>query len=166
LLAQSVLDTRDLTFELSPPVLYDLGMKEALAWLAEQIEEEHSVRVVVTDDGQGAPFDAVTMAMLFRAVRELLVNVVKHAQAATAKVTLRRQQDQFEISVEDPGVGFDTGFPTAARSYGLFSVREQIGRLGGSLLVDSAPHQGTRVQLRIPIRANGHLEGPSPRGEP
>lgn len=166
LLAQSVLDTRTLTFELSPPVLYDLGLKDALSWLVEDVEKRHGIKIELHDDEVHKPLDDATAGLLFRSVRELLVNVFKHAKAPTARVSLRRVGDHFEIEVEDKGVGFDPGdvnLQSAGSGFGLFSVREQIRRLGGTVEVTSAPHEGTRVSMRVPLKV-GAPEGTGATG--
>jgi len=155
LLAQSAVDTRTLTSELSPLVLYDLGLKDALSWLVEDVEKRHGIHVELHDDDVSKPLDDATAALVFRAVRELLMNVFKHAQASTAKVSLHRTGDQVEVDVEDKGVGFepaDIAFQSARGGFGLFSVREQISRLGGTVDVVSAPRMGTRVSMRVPIK--------------
>ncbi len=157
LLEQAITDARGLIFELSPPVLYDLGLKAALGWLAEDLEKRHGIKVEVSDDGAEKPLDDAAKGVVFRAVRELLMNVLKHAQSAEAKVTLRLADGQFHIDVEDRGVGFDLGTPADAPSrpgFGLLSVREQIARLGGNLIVESSPGRGTVASVRIPLQAD------------
>ncbi len=153
LISTSIEDTRTLTFDLAPPVLYDLGLKPALAWLCEDIEKRTGVHVEIADDGVQPRFDEPTAALLFRAVRELLTNVFKHAQAPTARVALEQVGERFEIHVEDTGAGFDVDKlgrgPDAG--FGLFSVREQIARLGGTVDIESTPRRGTRVSLRVPV---------------
>jgi two-component system, chemotaxis family, CheB/CheR fusion protein len=154
LLVQSIADTRTLIFELSPPVLYDLGLKEALSWLVEDLEKRHGLPIDLSDDGADKPLPDATAALVFRAVRELLVNVSKHAHAASARVALRRADGYYSVDVEDRGVGFDPSEIDHAQpgsGFGLFSVREQIGRLGGTIEIASSPGQGTRVNLRVPI---------------
>jgi two-component system CheB/CheR fusion protein len=154
LLVQSIADTRTLIFELSPPVLYDLGLKEALSWLVEDLEKRHGLPIDLSDDGADKPLPDATAALVFRAVRELLVNVFKHAQSPSARVALRRADGYYSVDVEDRGVGFDPSEIEHAQpgsGFGLFSVREQIGRLGGTIEIASAPGQGTRVNLRVPI---------------
>lgn len=154
LLAQSVIDTRTLTFELSPPILYDLGLKEALSWLVEDVEKRGGVHIELQADDVPKPLEDAMAAVVFRSVRELLLNVVKHARSPTAMVALRQRGDQLDIEVADHGVGFrlDDAASHAASGFGLFSIREQIGRLGGTLSVATAPGQGTRVSLRVPLR--------------
>jgi PAS domain S-box-containing protein len=156
LLEQAITDTRSLIFELSPPVLYDLGIQAALAWLAEDLEKRHGIKVEVSDDGADKPLDDAAKGVVFRAVRELLLNVLKHAQSAEARVTLRRADSQFHINVEDRGVGFELGTSADVPSregFGLLSVREQITCLGGNLTVESSPGRGTIASLRIPLQA-------------
>lgn len=152
LLDQSAAETRTLTFELSPPILYDLGLKEALSWLAEDIEHRYGIRVDLRDDEQQMPLDDTSRALVFRAVRELLMNVFKHAKTPSAKVEVHRVDDRFDIVVEDSGVGFDVdGAARQGGGFGLLSVREQIRRLGGRLEIVSKPSLGTKVTLQMPI---------------
>ena len=148
-------DVRSLTFELSPPLLYELGLEAALEWLAEQLQAEHGLHIGVASDGQPAPLSDEVRALAFRSVRELLLNVVKHARARTARVTLQRQGDNLHLEVADDGVGFDPVQRNAAArqtaAFGHFSVRERLDFVGGSFEVDAAPGRGTRAVLVIPI---------------
>jgi PAS domain S-box-containing protein len=157
LVAQSIDDSRSLVFELSPPVLYDLGLHAALSWLAEEVERLHGLRVTLTDDDAPKPLDDTTAAFLFRAVRELLMNVLKHANVPLATVSLQRAGDELEVVVEDAGVGFDLDATRSVRSgggFGLFSMREQIGRLGGTVEISSAKGRGTSVRARVRLKAH------------
>jgi signal transduction histidine kinase len=154
LLAQSIVDTRTLVFELSPPILYELGLEPALSWLAEDLGKRSGVHIEVSDDGATKPLDDGTAGVVFRAVRELLTNVLKHAQTSHAKVSLRRAGNQLEIDIEDQGAGFDVEVARnpATHGFGLFGVREQISRLGGTMDLRSHPQQGTCVSLRLPLK--------------
>jgi signal transduction histidine kinase len=155
LIDQTVQDTRSLTFEISPPVLYALGLEAALESLAEQFQKLHGLEVTVQDDGQPKPLDDDLSALLFRSVRELLFNVVKHTRAAQARISLRRDRDQLRIEVADDGPGFDPvqamDDETRADSFGLFSIRERLNAMGGYLQIDSAPGQGTQCILVVPM---------------
>jgi two-component system, chemotaxis family, CheB/CheR fusion protein len=162
LLEQAIADKRALVFELSPPILYDLGLGEALAWLAEDSAERHGITLEISDDGAEKPMDDITKAIVFRTVRELVMNVLKHAGVTTAKVSLRRTDDQLEILVEDRGVGFDVDAPADRRqrdAFGLLSVREQIARIGGTLTIEAAPRQGTRASVHVPLRTKDDADG-------
>lgn len=147
-------DTRELTFELSPPVLYDLGLPAAVAWLGEQLENQHHLRVNVEADQPFEKLEDETAGLLFRAVRELLTNVVKHAKVREASVSLHRKGSRLTVVICDEGSGFDPArlkSHEAAKGFGLFSVREQILRLGGIFEANSSPGRGTRITLQIPL---------------
>ena len=150
LLTDAIAETHSLSFELSPPMLYDLGISAALSWLAEKLAQTTGLRVEIADDGKGASLDDVTASIVFRTVRELLMNVVKHARAATAKVSIRHAPEGLDFVVEDAGAGFEPAETAAQAGFGLMSVREQIGRLGGSVEVTSAPNEGTRIKVHVP----------------
>jgi two-component system, chemotaxis family, CheB/CheR fusion protein len=146
-----------LAFELSPPILYDLGLGKALEWLADAMETLHGFKLAVIDDGATDSLDDAAKAIVFRSVRELLMNVLKHAKVETARVSLRQTDQECQIDVVDSGIGFDPDRETASRShgggFGLLSVREQITRLGGTLNILSAPQRGTDIRIRVPMRA-------------
>lgn len=153
LIEQAIVDTRSLTFELSPPVLYELGLVPALEWLARKIQQEHGIQTRFHDDGQPKPLHENFRVVLFQAVRELLVNVVKHARATHAQVVLRRDGDALRIIIEDDGMGFEVAKikTETPRSFGLFNVRERVEYLGGRVKIRSENRCGTRVTLIAPL---------------
>ena len=160
LIEQAIVDTRSLTFELSPPVLYELGLVPALEWLARNIQEEHAIQTRFHDDGQPKPLDENFRVVLFHAVRELLVNVVKHARATHVRVLLRREADALRIIVEDDGVGFEVSRVAprtdTVRTFGLFNIRERVEYLGGRVKIRSEPGAGSRVTLMAPLKIGEH----------
>jgi PAS domain S-box-containing protein len=155
MLAQTIQSTRSLTFELSPPVLYELGFEAAVEWLVRKTREQHKISAEFVTDGRTKPLEHNVRVLLFQAVRELLVNVAKHAKAHNVTVSAKRVADEIQISVEDDGIGFDPselgsrGYKTGG--FGLFSVRERLGHIGGRLDIDSAPDSGTKITLVAPI---------------
>jgi PAS domain S-box-containing protein len=157
--------SRSLTAELSPPVLNDIGLLAGLNWLAQQVRERHELAVTVEGVGDAEPDDEVTRLFLFHAVRELLFNAVKHARAATARVALERDGANLRLVVEDDGRGFqldgDEQRPTEAGRFGLFSVRERLSYVGGTLTIESAPGSGTRVVLVAPVELSEDVPLPA-----
>lgn len=159
LLERSVEASRSLTVELSPPILYDAGLASALQWLARRASEDHGLTVSVeAEDGSGPESESVQI-FLFQAVRELLLNIVKHAGVKEAQVKLAHLENDVEVSVTDAGTGFDSSDPRGKASsqprgsgFGLFSIDERVGLLGGSMHVESSPGKGTSVSVRVPQR--------------
>jgi signal transduction histidine kinase len=155
LLEQTIHSTRSLSFDLSPPILHDLGLEAALDWLAEKMEQEHSIRVHLEDDGSERPLDENLRNLLFIIVRELLINVVKHANTTDAKISIWREGNLIQIEVQDKGSGFELSANVEATNtagFGLFSIRERLRHFGGRLAIQSAPGSGTRVRLTAPLK--------------
>lgn len=155
-IGQAIQYGRSLTFELSPPILYDLGLEAALEWLTEQVDEQCSIRRIFESDGKSKPLSDEIRVVLFTAVRELLVNVVKHAGATQVKVTVRRIDENISIHVADDGTGFNASKRSyhiaEARGFGLFSIRERLHSLGGHMDVRSQVGRGARIILLAPLR--------------
>ena len=161
---QAIQETRTLTFDLSSPILYELGFEAAVAeWLADEIEGKHGIETEFCDDGQEKPLDDDIRALLFRNVRELLINVVKHAQAPQVKVEVRRIGADVCVSVEDDGIGFDPAEvkAVAAKSdkFGLFSIRERLEQLGGLIEIYSGPDQGSRILMKARLKCETLTDG-------
>ena len=156
-----------MTFQISSPILYDLGLEAALEWLVEQTQEQHGIAATCEGDGRPKPLDTDVSVVLYQATRELLINVTKHSRATKVSVATRRVGDSVTIRVEDDGAGFDpragTG-PHGSSGYGLFSVRERLAYLGGSVTIDSAPGQGTRVTMTAPLTLEGAQAAPVTEG--
>jgi signal transduction histidine kinase len=155
LLDKTIQDTRSLTFELSPPVLHELGFEPALEWLVNQVNEDHGVNAELSFDRRNKPLTEDTRIVLFQAVRELLANITKHAQAEKVDVSVRRVGAQVQVVVEDDGVGFDPAEIAARRGkaggFGIFSIRERLNYLGGRFEVLSEHGHGTRITLTAPL---------------
>jgi PAS domain S-box-containing protein len=157
LLNTTIRDVRTLTFELSPPVLYDLGLEAALAWLVREHGKRYEINVEFRDDDEPKPIGDDARALLFRATRELLTNVAKHAQAKSIIVSVRRVHQNIEISVADDGVGADVarmeGGGKNPLGFGLFSIREHLIPLGGSVQFSAEEGLGTCVWIRAPLKS-------------
>ena len=154
MIEQAIQYTRTLTFELSPPILYELGFEAAVEWLTEQIQEQHGILVGFEDDLQPKPMSHELRILLFKAVRELVINIVKHAQARSAKVSIRRDDKHIHVLIRDDGYGFNPFKDNPSgkmRGFGLFSIRERLKHFGGNFEIESNPGHGTRVTLVAPL---------------
>jgi two-component system sensor histidine kinase UhpB len=158
LLEQAIGYTRSLTFELSPPALYELGFEAAVEGLTEQIMNDHGIAVYFKYDGQTQPVNDTILIFLYKAVRELLINVVKHAQARRATVSIQGNADHIRIVVEDDGIGFSTVEKSSSfgkgGGFGLFNLRERLKHVGGHFDIESSLGHGTRVTLVSPSGLN------------
>ncbi len=158
--------SRSLTREISPPILREGRLIPALRWLAGWFVEKHGLKVTVAAADDVTPESDDQKVQLFRAVQELLFNVVKHARAGTASVRVSHQCDQIQILVEDKGVGFDPAQVFAegrTRGFGLFSIRERLDAMGGRMEIESAPGKGTRFTLIAPVSSKAGTGGGWPR---
>lgn len=153
---EAVRQTRTLTFEISPPELYTLGLESALEELAQRFTQERQIECRVHSGGAFEPLNNQLKMLLYRAVRELLTNAAKHAHAQAIDVELGPVDGCIQITVKDDGAGFDMSRLHARSSdkgtgYGLLSIREQLTHLGGRMDIRSAPGEGTQVILTIPF---------------
>jgi PAS domain S-box-containing protein len=155
LIEHTIQYTRSLTFELSPPILYDLGFEAAVEWLAELIQTQHGITIKVQADRSAKPLNDEIRVILFQTVRELLVNVVKHNYAKNIRVFIARDDSTLQVRIEDDGLGLGTPSEVsvdAPSGFGFFSIQERLKYLGGHLEVESEQGWGSRVTLRVPLK--------------
>jgi len=159
LLLEALQDTRHLISELSTPSTNGVGLGDAvLEWMEEQVEKRHGLRTRLIDtfgETHGKALDENARTLMLRNVRELLVNVVKHARAETVSVRIFEEAGMLKVVVEDDGAGFDPGGAIpgtgANGGFGLFSIQERMTDLGGSLDIESRPGKGCRTTLTLPL---------------
>jgi len=155
LLDTTVQEARSLTFELSPPVLHELGFEAALEWLAAKFQEQHAVSATFIDDRVLKPLSKDIQVVLFQAVRELLHNVAKYARARRVVISAAVQDEFVRIEVSDDGIGFDPKAVIEKRDedsgFGLFSIRERLGHFNGEMELNSAAGRGARIVLTAPL---------------
>ena len=163
---QSITDTRTLTFELSPPILYHLGLGAALDWLCEETQNKHGLKVSFTDNALDTVVDQETAVLCFQIVRELLFNAVKHARAGRIDLMLRSEENRLHAVIADDGIGFDyagqvSGDISSGSGFGLFSINERLRLVGGNMEIDTGEGMGTRIDIVVPLK-NAEEEAPDP----
>jgi PAS domain S-box-containing protein len=155
-LDEAIAAARALSFELYPPLLQGSGLPAALTWLADWTRNKYGLEVQVSADPFANSTRKDVRTLLFESVRELLLNVVKHAQVDRVAVELTAVPDgMLCITVADQGIGFDTTAltdraKTGGGGWGLFSIRERLTLLGGRFEIESSPGHGTRFRLFAP----------------
>ena len=153
LLGQSIKEARVLMTDIGNPLLFDMGLKAACESLAEGLMRRHPVRILCDIQDAFKNLDPDVKTILYQLVRELLTNVVKHSQALNAHVLIDMEDGQFQVRVTDDGVGFDPqklSVPTVDGGFGLYSIRERLLAIDGSLGIMSGPGTGTVVTAILP----------------
>ncbi|MDU0458444.1 MAG: GAF domain-containing protein [Geobacteraceae bacterium] len=155
LVEASIQDIRSLTFRMRPPILDTAGIETALKWLCSSLGKDYSLRVDFSSDNRPRPLSAEARYSLYQAVRELLLNVVKHAGTDKASLALRSEDRTLAVLVTDRGIGFNQAEAVEKHvnngGYGLYNVRQRIRQMGGSLTIDSSPGSGTSIRLVVPF---------------
>lgn len=156
-MGDAIQTTRQLTVDLSPPVLKHEGLADALQWLVRQMAEMNGLQVQLQTVETVSIRDENMRVLLFQIVRELLFNVVKHGKTDHAYIELSKGgEEECVIIVRDEGCGFDVTAAPMSSGFGLFSVRERLQLFGGRITIQSAPNQGTRITIHAPIGATTH----------
>jgi signal transduction histidine kinase len=157
LLDAGIGECRNLMADLTPPLLYELGLGPALRDLAKKQQKANGIGVEVEEDDEPKPLNEARRGFLFQAARELIMNAVKHANAERILISLSRVDEEVCLCVRDTGCGFaPANLDGHIRDFekggfGLFNIRERLQSLGGRLDIVSAPGKGTAVTVRIPM---------------
>jgi len=154
-LVKIIKETKTLTFDLSPPVLYDFGLKEAIETLSASIESKYNLFVQTNFIGDMDNIDENIKIIFYRNINELIHNAVKYARAGNITICINNSQNILDVRVEDDGVGFNAdSLFSGAHSYegfGLFDIKEKINHLGGRLDISSTPGSGTFIRMKVPL---------------
>jgi signal transduction histidine kinase len=140
--------------DLSPPGLYELGLEPALKWLMVYMRSRDNFQVELSVPADDAAIDLDLRVLVFKVIRELLRNVVKHSGVKSAKVTVTHTPKELRVMVEDQGVGFEwqlSLFEPRAHGFGLWSVADRVREAAGEMSVDTGPGRGCRVTVVFPI---------------
>ena len=159
LLVECLAASRNLTQELSPLVLQIGTVAEAIEWLAEWFREKHGLAVAVEARNELPDVPEHLRIFVFQAVRELLVNVIKHSGKLVSRVRLTARDGWLTVQVDDCGEGFEPE-PVEARlrqpeGFGLFHIRERLDALGGRLIMEATPQGGASFRFVIPLAEDG-----------
>jgi PAS domain S-box-containing protein len=150
---------QSLTFDMASPSLFSNGLREALNdWLDNEVQSKYSLSVGFQYDDRADGLAEEIQVFLYRAIKELVINVIKHARACRIEIAAALNNDSITVSVKDDGVGMEWNGKGQMKSkgggYGLLNLRQRIAYMGGSFEVTSTSGQGTRVSFSIPIELN------------
>jgi signal transduction histidine kinase len=147
ILNHSMRDLRTLCSDLSPYLLYELGLKEAIENLGERYSGDHGFRFTISGD-ESIEMREYLRITLFQMARELLINVIKHANASSVTVLIAQSNGTITLEIVDDGVGFDLA--TQKKGFGLAYIHQRVGFHGGTLKIVTGAGVGTRVVIVIP----------------
>lgn len=156
---------RDLSHELRPAMLDQLGLGPAVEFLAASIGRRSGLRIAV-DSPRGLRLAPDIAIALYRAIQEALTNVRRHAQATRARVHISLRGNSVRCVVSDNGVGFDAARASAQPGLGLIGIRERLHALGGKLRIQSAEGRGTKLEISAPLPEEDHADSDTSRGRP
>ena len=149
--SQAIAEVRQISYDLHPPQLDFLGLTRALRALIETTRESGAIAIDGKFDSVDDLFPREAATNVYRIVQESLNNILKHARAKRARITLERDVHEVLLKIEDEGCGFNTG--AGGKGLGLKNIAERVRMLGGKLKLDSQPDRGTRIEITIPISA-------------
>jgi PAS domain S-box-containing protein len=153
LLAETLDQVRELSLELRPTMLDDLGLLPTLRWYMHRFGRRFGIDTTLATTGPISCVEPEVESILYRIFQEALTNVARHARATSVHVSLGCDQQNLHITVEDDGAGFDVSRLSAENSRlraGLIGMRERVSLLDGTLRIVSAPGQGTRLFVQLP----------------
>jgi PAS domain S-box-containing protein len=155
-ISQAITQSRTLTFDLSPPTLYTLGFETAVEELVEKFCKEQNLKFDYSNSDRPKPLTDHVKILLYRSIRELLINIAKHAKAKTVCVVLSRAANDICVTVADDGLGFNVAAfkskSSKRRGWGLFSIQERLTHIGGSLDIELNRSKGTKITLTAPLK--------------
>lgn len=155
-ISEALDNSRKITYELSPPVLYQLGIIDALNWLLEKVEENHKIGYRINSNLSSLKLDDAKSILLYRSIQEIINNTIKYANATLITLDINKNNLGLDILMTDNGVGFDTSVLNNHRNhtgsgFGLFTVQERIRNIQGKFTIVSKVNTGTTVKFFIPL---------------
>jgi PAS domain S-box-containing protein len=147
---------RDLSLDLRPAMLDDLGLLAALRWHFDRYTAQTDIKVDFGQNGlEGRRFDRELETAAYRIVQEALTNVARHAKVSVVEVFVSADESSLRLRIKDRGAGFEPDSLSFNASVGLSGMRERANRLGGWLKVESVPATGTLLSAELPLEVQG-----------
>jgi PAS domain S-box-containing protein len=155
-ISEALENSRKITYELSPPVLYQLGIIEALNWLIDNVETTHKIECQLNSNVNHINLNDVKSILLYRSIQEVLTNTIKYANASLITLDINKGKLGLGIFITDNGVGFDTSKLNNQQNqshngFGLFTIQERIRNIQGKFEIKSKINVGTSINFFIPL---------------
>ena len=148
-------NSRKITYDLSPPVLYQLGLIDAIDWYADESKEKYGIDFKFNTNVSSVQLTEFKSILLFRCIQEAFTNTIKYAEATAVTIDLTKDDDTITVEIVDNGNGFDTSklnnSVSSSSGFGLFAVRERIRNMNGELDISSKINVGTKIKICVPL---------------
>lgn len=157
LLNKAISESRTLTYDLSPPILYELGLMATFKWKLDQVQQQHGIATILSGENQKIEIQKEFNIFLYRIVNELIANVIKHAKASRIELKIQKGKKYYYITVTDDGIGLKQKFDKknlTKRGYGLLSIAERLDTIKGQFRLESNKGEGTKAIVAIPFIDN------------
>lgn len=154
-ISEALENSRKITYELSPPVLYQLGIVDTMYWLSDKILEQYKIRVNFKSNKESIELDESRLIFIFRIIQEITTNTIKHAEASEISIDFEIVNKIFKIEVKDNGKGFNLNKSENKgilnSGFGLFTIKERVKNLKGDVSIESSRKEGTKILVTIPL---------------
>ena len=155
-ISEALKNSRKITYELSPPVLYQLGIIDALNWLLEEVESNHKIMCKLSSNVTSIKLSDGESILLYRSIQEIVNNTIKYANASLITLDFNKNKFGVDIHISDNGVGFNTSILNhnhnhSGSGFGLFTIQERIRNIKGKFTITSKISEGTNVTFFIPL---------------
>lgn len=158
-LADTMIQTvRQITYELRPPLLDDLGLVAAIEWELDEAHKHSGVQCVLKVEPDEIKLETDLSISLFRIFQEALTNTTRHAQATHVECALKLGPGVVELVIEDNGIGITPAQVANKKSYGLIGIRERAVQFGGVARITRPGNEGTRVHVEVPLAESEHQD--------
>lgn len=144
-------NSRKITYDLSPPVLYQLGIIDTLSWFAGNIENKYGIKFEFNTSIDTINLNEFKSILLFRCIQEAVTNTIKYANASLITLNIEKDEETITVTLLDNGKGFDTSklsnTISSGSGFGLFAVKERIKNMNGELFITSELNVGTKIKI-------------------
>jgi|GEM_PF-1269687 len=151
LIDDTIQSVREISSELHPVILDDLGLKAAMEWQISEFTRRSKVKCNLQVDEKDVKFDKIQSKVIFRIMQESLTNILRHAKAKHVDIIIIQNKDHITLTINDDGIGMEDIDETTHNSFGILGMKERAFSVGGSLSILSGIDKGTNIVLNIPI---------------
>ncbi len=156
LINKAIKESRTLTYDLSPPILYELGLIPALKWKFDQVEQKYNLKTKIFGENTKLKIVKEYNIIIYRIISELIQNIIKHAKASKIILRIEQTENKYRFLLEDNGIGINSEnrYKNKISGFGLMSIKERLESLNGHFLLKSESGKGTKAIIEFPVPAN------------